>query len=191
MVSGQLYKDILRLYLSWPLSSRTSLILSDFLGSGLRNRRNIQRCPQILNLLCSASAIIIQRQVLCTIWEGYSRCHQFSVEACCLLLCAHSDNVVTQFFYITYFWLCWGSSLLCGLFSSCDQWKLLSSCCARASHCGSFSCCGAQDQTHVSCNGRANSSLRSHQGACNSTSNRNFRVPLYICMCMYIQGEEV
>ena len=31
---------------------------------------------------------------------------------------------------------CAGSLLLCGLFSSCLKWELLSSCRARASHCG-------------------------------------------------------
>ena len=34
-----------------------------------------------------------------------------------------------------------GSSLLCGLFSSCGEWGLLSSCCAPASHWSGFSCC--------------------------------------------------
>ena len=31
-------------------------------------------------------------------------------------------------------------------FSSCGEWRLLfcNSCCSRASHCGAFSCCGAQ-----------------------------------------------
>ena len=68
-----------------------------------------------------------------------------------------------------------GSSLLCGLFSSYGKRGLLSSCGARASHYGGFSCCGAQaqelwhtclvvlqyvgssqtrDQTHISCIGR-------------------------------------
>ena len=38
---------------------------------------------------------------------------------------------------------CAGSSLLHRFFSSCGEWGLLSSCCARASHCGGFSCGGA------------------------------------------------
>ena len=37
-----------------------------------------------------------------------------------------------------------GSSLLGGLFSRCGGQGLLSSCNAQASHCGGFSCCGAQ-----------------------------------------------
>ena len=37
-----------------------------------------------------------------------------------------------------------GSWLLLGLFSSCGEQGLLSSCSAWASHCGGFSCCGAQ-----------------------------------------------
>ena len=40
---------------------------------------------------------------------------------------------------------CAGSSLLCGLFSSCGEWGLLSSCSVQAFHCGGgFSCYGAQ-----------------------------------------------
>ena len=38
---------------------------------------------------------------------------------------------------------CTGSLLLCGLFSSCGERRLLSSWGARASHCGGFSYCGA------------------------------------------------
>ena len=37
-----------------------------------------------------------------------------------------------------------GSLMLCGLFCSCSEQGLLSSWGARASHCGGFSCCGAQ-----------------------------------------------
>ena len=36
-----------------------------------------------------------------------------------------------------------------GLFSSCSKQRLLSSCRARASRCGGFSCCGAQVLTHA------------------------------------------
>ena len=43
---------------------------------------------------------------------------------------------------------CAGSPLLCGLFSSCVEWGLLSSCDMRASHCGDFSC-GAQALGHT------------------------------------------
>ena len=39
-----------------------------------------------------------------------------------------------------------GSSLLRGLFSSCGEWGLLPGCGAQSSHCGGFSCCGAQAQ---------------------------------------------
>ena len=39
---------------------------------------------------------------------------------------------------------CSGSSLFQGLFSSCGEWWLLSSCGAQVSHCGGFSCYGAQ-----------------------------------------------
>ena len=47
------------------------------------------------------------------------------------------------FILIYYFFFgCAGSSLLHGLFSSCREWGLLSSC-VRASRCGGFSCCRA------------------------------------------------
>ena len=36
-----------------------------------------------------------------------------------------------------------GSSLLCGLFPSCEEQGLLSGCGVQASHCCGFSCCGA------------------------------------------------
>ena len=39
---------------------------------------------------------------------------------------------------------CVGSSLLCGLFSSCSDQGLLSSCCVWTSHCSDFSCFGTQ-----------------------------------------------
>ena len=50
------------------------------------------------------------------------------------------------FFFLILFvslWLCW-SPLLHGLFSSCGEWELLSSCGARAFPCGGFSCCRAR-----------------------------------------------
>ena len=34
-------------------------------------------------------------------------------------------------------------------FSNCKEWRLLSSCSMRASHCGGFSCCRAWALTHV------------------------------------------
>ena len=43
---------------------------------------------------------------------------------------------------------CGGSLLLRGLFSSCSEWELLSSCGARASHCGGLSC-GARTLGHT------------------------------------------
>ena len=44
---------------------------------------------------------------------------------------------------------CAGSSLLCGLFSSCREQELLCSCGAQTSHCGGFSCCRAQALRHM------------------------------------------
>ena len=48
------------------------------------------------------------------------------------------------FFLIIYLFVfdCTRTWLLCGLFSSCGELGLLSSCGVRASHCGGFSCCG-------------------------------------------------
>ena len=42
-----------------------------------------------------------------------------------------------------------GSSLLRGVFPSCGQRGLFSSCCARALHCGGLSCCRAWLLRHV------------------------------------------
>ena len=42
------------------------------------------------------------------------------------------------------FWLCWVFVAASGLFSSCGEWRLLSSCSVRGSHYGGFSCCRAQ-----------------------------------------------
>ena len=44
---------------------------------------------------------------------------------------------------------CAGSSLLCGLSSSCGEQGLLSSCHTWASHCGGSSCCGARALGHM------------------------------------------
>ena len=38
---------------------------------------------------------------------------------------------------------CAGSSLLCRLFSSCSEWRLLCSCHVGVSHYSGVSCCGA------------------------------------------------
>ena len=48
------------------------------------------------------------------------------------------------FFRILFIFRCIGSSLLLRLFFSCSQQRILSSCCAQASHCSSFSRCRAQ-----------------------------------------------
>ena len=47
------------------------------------------------------------------------------------------------------FFGCAGSSLLHGLFSSCGEWELLSSCITQVSHCGGRSYCGEQALGHV------------------------------------------
>ena len=53
------------------------------------------------------------------------------------------------FFFFLIIFGCIGSLLLCGLFSSCGQWGLLSCFGAQVSHCGGFSCCRAQALGHV------------------------------------------
>ena len=57
-----------------------------------------------------------------------------------------------SFFFLSVyeFFGCAGSLLLLhGLFSSCGEQGLLSSCSAQASRCDSFPCCGAQALGHV------------------------------------------
>ena len=61
----------------------------------------------------------------------------------------HISFLISIFvFFLTFIYVlifgCAGSSLLLGLFSSCREWGLLSSCCVQASHCSGLSCCGAQ-----------------------------------------------
>ena len=57
--------------------------------------------------------------------------------------------------YITYvylfiidFWLCWVLVDACGLFSSCREQGLLSTCDVQTSRGGGFSCCGSQALQH-------------------------------------------
>ena len=55
--------------------------------------------------------------------------------------------LICVFFNCQVFWFtfgCAGSSLLHGLFSSCGEWGLCSSCSAGVSHCDGFFCCAAQ-----------------------------------------------
>ena len=51
-------------------------------------------------------------------------------------------SFIYSFLIILFIFGCAGSSLLCGLFSSCSKWGLLSSRSLWASHCGGSSCCG-------------------------------------------------
>ena len=53
------------------------------------------------------------------------------------------------FLYLILFLACAGSSLPHGVFSSCGQWGLFSSCCVRALHCSGLSCCRAWLLRHV------------------------------------------
>ena len=57
-----------------------------------------------------------------------------------------SGKPIVFFFFNVYLFIfgCFGSLLLHGLSSSCNEWGLLSSCGARAPHCGSVSRRGAQ-----------------------------------------------
>ena len=52
-------------------------------------------------------------------------------------------SIVSHNFLLNFSFVCAGSSLVKGLFSSCREWRLLSSCGVWASHCGGLSC-GAQ-----------------------------------------------
>ena len=56
-------------------------------------------------------------------------------------LCVYFNEYLL--FFIIWFIGCAGSSLLCGLFSSCSKWGLLSICGMLPSHYGGFCCCGA------------------------------------------------
>ena len=77
----------------------------------------------------------------------------------CSLLCPQHRRVSgtsqgSRYFIYIYIWFifisgCAGSLLLCGLFSSCSKWEILSSCRAQASHCGGSSCCGALALGHT------------------------------------------
>ena len=54
------------------------------------------------------------------------------------------------------FWLCWVFVAASGLFSSCGEWRLLSSCSVRGSHYGGFFCCMGSKLTGFSnCDVRA------------------------------------
>ena len=53
------------------------------------------------------------------------------------------------FFVFCFFFCCAGSSLLHRLFSSCGEWRLLSSCGVQASYCSGFSCCQVQTVGHT------------------------------------------
>ena len=51
---------------------------------------------------------------------------------------------IIYFIYLfIYFWLCWVFVAVCGLSLVAASGTTLH-CCVRASHCGGFSCCGAQ-----------------------------------------------
>ena len=59
----------------------------------------------------------------------------------------HSEKAFLKIFiylFIYFFFNCTGSLLLQGFFSSFREWRLLSRCGTRASHCGSFSCLRAR-----------------------------------------------
>ena len=45
-----------------------------------------------------------------------------------------------KIYLFIYLWVCCVFNVMCGLFSSCSRWGLLSSHGVRASHCGGFSC---------------------------------------------------
>ena len=65
---------------------------------------------------------------------------------CCPHL--HERGCRSFFLRLFLFWLNWVFIASCRLFSSCGEWKLLSSCGVQASHCSDFSC-GAQALGHL------------------------------------------
>ena len=64
-----------------------------------------------------------------------------------------SSNFLKNIFNYFFIFGCVGSVLLGGLFFSCSQWGLLSSCSAQASHCAGFSCCWAWAPGHAGSSG--------------------------------------
>ena len=72
--------------------------------------------------------------MLC-IYEVWGR-----LRGCCYVLYCLFKTSIMYLFIFGYT----GSSMLLGLFSSCGEWGILSSCGVRASHCGGFSCCEAE-----------------------------------------------
>ena len=65
------------------------------------------------------------------------------------LVCIKNLQNVYIFEFFFNLFGCAGSLLLHRLFSSCGEWWLFSSWSAQASHCGDFSCCGAQALGHA------------------------------------------
>ena len=56
----------------------------------------------------------------------------------------HFVNFFFGMYTLLYVFGCAGSLLVQWVFSSCGEWGLLSTCSAQSSHCGGFSCFGAQ-----------------------------------------------
>ena len=61
----------------------------------------------------------------------------------------HTHRELSVYLFIYSFLAVLGLCCYTWAFSSCSKQGLLSSCGARASHCGGFSCCGAQALGHV------------------------------------------
>ena len=70
-----------------------------------------------------------------------------------------------------------GSSLLLGLFSSCNEQGLFSRCGAQVYHCGGFSCCGARAREHVGCSSGSSQVLGREFSGCGTQAS------LLSCMC--------
>ena len=88
--------------------------------------------------------------MLC-IYEVWGR-----LRGCCYILYCLFKTFIMYLFIFGYT----GSSMLLGLFSSCGEWRILSSCGVRASHCGGFSCCEAEP---LGCRGFRSCSLWAQQ----------------------------
>ena len=93
---------------------------------------------------------------------------------------------LSNFIYLFIF-DCAGSSLPRGLFSSCGEWGLLSSCGAQTSHCSGFSCCRARD---LGCVGSlVGRELSSYSAACGIFLDRDLTCDAcpQICSCQHFR----
>ena len=121
-----------------------------FTGRRIPNHWTTREIPQLLVLI----AYLCERDLFSLMyiylywWAFPFIIFLFLVVAFSFLL-REVPFVFVCLFPFLFIFCCAGSSLLCGLFSSCSKWGLLSSCIAWASHCGGFSCWGVWTVGHA------------------------------------------